>query len=276
MFTLTRTLTFKFGATTYPKGGQYGPLFGRHLDIFYLKSGEVEINLDGITRKFSEGQIGLIYNEHILNFNYSKNTFSNVIWCSTGEINITPGMNKTIKALPSSINYSDDLISLLEMGVNSAQGNEQANRYQRNVLGSAVFAAYAYNASARKKNDVYPASILKVKEFMEHHFVEDYNLNSIAEVFNINPRYLLKLYRQYFHVTPSQYLWNLRTEKALELLFTSKLPISKIAALSGFKNANHFSRYIKEKFQQPPNKLRKNHYYREPERYLNQAEIIKF
>lgn len=276
MFTLTRTLTFKFGTTTYPKGGQYGPLFGRHLDIFYLKSGEVEINLDGITRKFCKGQIGLIYNEHILNFNYSKNTFSNVIWCSTGEINITPGMNKTIKELPSSINYSDDLISLLEMGVNSAQGNEQTNRYQRNVLGSAVFAAYAYNASARKRADVYPASILKVKEFMERHFVEDYNLNSIAEVFNINPRYLLKLYRQYFNVTPSQYLWNLRTEKALELLFTTKLPISKIATLSGFKNPNHFSRYVKEKFQHPPNKLRKNHYYREPERYLNQAEIIKF
>ena len=276
MFTFIKTLTFKFGTTTYPNGGQYGPLFRRHLDIFYLKSGEVEINSDGITRKFYEGQIGLIYNEHILNFTYSKNTFSNVVWCSTGEINVPPGMNKWIKSLPYSIDYSDDLMTLIEMGVNTNPDNDQKMAYKTNVMGSAVFAAYVYNANAREKYNVYPASVLKVKEFMERHFVEDYNLNSIAEVFNINPRYLLKLYKQYFGVTPSQYLWNLRTERALELLFTSKLPISKIATLSGFKNPNHFSRYIKENYNQPPNKLRKNLYYREPERYLDQAEIIKY
>ena len=272
MLTFTKTLSFKFGTTTYPNGGQYGPLFRRHLDIFYLQSGEVEINSDCITRKFSEGQIGLIFNERVLNFNYTKNTFSNVIWCSTGEINIPPNMNTRIKSLPYSIDSSDDLTTLLEMGIN----NNQNNIYKTNVLGSAVFAAYVYKAEANKKDEVYPVSILKVKEFMDHHFDEDYNLSTIAEVFNINPRYLLKLYKKYFNVTPSQYLWSLRTEKALDLLFTSKLPISKIATLSGFKNPNHFSRYIKENFNQPPNELRKNIIYREPDQYLGQAEIIRY
>ena len=267
MFAFTKILTFEFGSTSYPNGGQYGPLSGQRLSVLYLKSGNVKIEMDGSTREYREGQAGLIYNERPVTFHYPENTFSDVMWCCTDNMEISPGIIKKIKKLPSSSDHVDDLVTLLGMGVETARGNEEISRYKTNILGSAVLAAYIYHAESGKKDDIYPVSVLRVKKFIERCFAEDHNLNSIASAFNINPRYLLKLYKQYFNITPSEHLWDLRLEKGLKLLFTSELPISKIATLSGFKNPNHFSRYVKENFNHPPTQLRNKFHQRETEKY---------
>ena len=265
MFIFTKTLTFEFGSASCPNGGQCGPFFGQGLSVFYLKSGKMNVEMDGIAREYREGQTGLIYNERAVKLHCPENTFTDVVWCSTGNMEIPPGIIKKVRNLPRSSGQVDDLVTLLGMGVETARSSGEISRYKINALGSAVLAAYVYHAEPREKNGIYPVSVLRVKKFIERCFAEDHNLNSIASAFDINPRYLLKLYRRYFNITPSEHLWDLRLEKGLKLLFSSDLPISKIATLSGFKNPNHFSRYVKDNFNHPPTTLRNKFHQRELE-----------
>lgn len=63
-----------------------------------------------------------------------------------------------------------------------------------------------------------------------------------------------KIFRQVYHLSPMDYLQQIRLEKARHLLCKSELSVAEIAIACGFDNSNYFSRLFKKKHGVPPTK----------------------
>nr|WP_253285006.1 helix-turn-helix transcriptional regulator [Pseudoflavonifractor sp. MSJ-30] len=67
----------------------------------------------------------------------------------------------------------------------------------------------------------------------------------------------MKLFRQYLHTSPIDYLISYRLKQAAKLLTTTRGSVSAIAEQTGFENVGYFCRKFKAVFSQTPSQYRR-------------------
>ncbi|MBR2564196.1 MAG: helix-turn-helix transcriptional regulator [Paenibacillus sp.] len=96
-------------------------------------------------------------------------------------------------------------------------------------------------------------------DYLDHHYGEDINLNLVADKLNLTPGYLSSIFKEKTNINFSEYLNNLRIERAKELLVNVDLRIQDIAAQVGYQNVNSFIRMFKRRYGLTPGEYRKRH-----------------
>jgi two-component system, response regulator YesN len=106
-----------------------------------------------------------------------------------------------------------------------------------------------------------PASYLikMALNVMSSKFTEDIHLSEIADELCVTPNYLSRLFRQETGRSFSDYLSDLRMEKAIELLKSSKLKIYQIGDAVGYSNPRYFSEWFQKHTGMLPGDYRKHH-----------------
>jgi AraC-like DNA-binding protein len=100
--------------------------------------------------------------------------------------------------------------------------------------------------------------VKEMKEKVEHRFCEElFSINSIAKEMCYSPDYLNRLFRSITNIGFSNYLNNVRLEKATNYLNTSSHTVSKIGKMVGFSNNGYFFTLFKKKYGVTPNQYRK-------------------
>lgn len=94
--------------------------------------------------------------------------------------------------------------------------------------------------------------------YIEEHFREPINEQSVAAALNFHPYYLARLTKRYFGVTPYQYLIQCRIEEGVRLLLHTDQPLGAIASACGFAGLSHFSTVMRRKTGLTPGEIRKN------------------
>ena len=102
------------------------------------------------------------------------------------------------------------------------------------------------------------ATAEQTMKYIEAHFREPINEQSIAAALNFHPYYLTRLTVRYFGLTPYQYLLQCRTEEALSMLLNTDKPVGEIATSCGFVSPSHFSTVIRRKTGLTPGMIRKS------------------
>lgn len=82
--------------------------------------------------------------------------------------------------------------------------------------------------------------------YMKEHYAEDISLESIANKFFLNQTYFSRLFKQCTGSTFTDYLIELRMEKAKELLKTGKYKVYEISAKVGYHSEKYFFRIFKQ------------------------------
>jgi AraC-like DNA-binding protein len=95
-----------------------------------------------------------------------------------------------------------------------------------------------------------------IKVFLESTFMQDHSLAGISRHFGINQSKLKKGFKEVFHVSVIEFLYDLRMEQARLMLCENNMSVGDVAALVGYKNPNHFATAFKRKFSVNPSKLR--------------------
>lgn len=96
-----------------------------------------------------------------------------------------------------------------------------------------------------------------IKELTEHYTDENYQLNSLAAQADMSEVHFRRCFKEIYHVSPQQYLMELRLTNAKELLRYDTTPIAEIAQQSGFADPCYFSRLFKHKTDYTPSQYRK-------------------
>ena len=106
-----------------------------------------------------------------------------------------------------------------------------------------------------EKNDV-PKRIV---EFMKENYSDpDFYMTTLVEEFGLSDKTIAKLIKGYQNMTFSEYLEELRLEKALSLLDNPANNIRYVASASGFSSENTFFKVFKRKFGISPSNYRNN------------------
>lgn len=90
--------------------------------------------------------------------------------------------------------------------------------------------------------------------YMERNYAEKINLQQLADMTHLSISHFSKIFRQVYHLSPMDYLQQIRLEKARHLLCESEFRVSEIAIACGFDNSNYFSRVFKMKHGLSPTK----------------------
>lgn len=100
--------------------------------------------------------------------------------------------------------------------------------------------------------------ICRVKAYIEtHYFDPDLSLNRISDHYEMNPRYLSKLFKEEFGEKFIDYMLRIRLEEAQRLLLETDLPVHNIAERVGYIHVISFHRAFKNALGVPPGDFRK-------------------
>ncbi|MBV9388953.1 MAG: helix-turn-helix transcriptional regulator [Chroococcidiopsidaceae cyanobacterium CP_BM_ER_R8_30] len=105
---------------------------------------------------------------------------------------------------------------------------------------------------ARSPNRLTQQQVTRAIDYMHSHLDQDISLEVLAQIVNISPSHLRRLFKQATGMAPHQYLLNLRVHRAKELLLTRGFSVNEVAAEVGFADQSHLHRHFKRLFGVTP------------------------
>jgi len=103
---------------------------------------------------------------------------------------------------------------------------------------------------------IIPQRYVDVKTFLEQHATDPIQLKDLAALSQVSRPHLVREFTRHFHISPIDYLIQLRVRHALSLLRTTRLSITEISVLVGYDDPYYFSRLVHKRFGQSPRALR--------------------
>ncbi|MFA6625042.1 MAG: helix-turn-helix domain-containing protein [Bacilli bacterium] len=94
--------------------------------------------------------------------------------------------------------------------------------------------------------------IVMAKQFIENNFQFDVKVEDVANSIGITTNYLANVFQKNVHISPKQYLIDVRMTRAKLLLKTEHYKIKDIAKMVGYKNQLHFSNEFKKYYGASP------------------------
>lgn len=95
--------------------------------------------------------------------------------------------------------------------------------------------------------------VQRVREYLEANLTENVTLERLAQIANLSPYHLHRVFCQEIGIPPHQYQTQLRVARAKAFL-SQGLPIGKVAVETGFSDQSHLTRHFKRFVQVTPGK----------------------
>lgn len=94
-------------------------------------------------------------------------------------------------------------------------------------------------------NDV-PFQLKKVTDYIHQNVTEKVTLNELVELTRWKKHHFIKLFTQYIHTTPHQYILKCKIDKCIALMNTTDLSVADISFELGFNSYSSFSKLFKK------------------------------
>lgn len=99
----------------------------------------------------------------------------------------------------------------------------------------------------------------KMKEYINAHYSEEINRNSLAGIVFLNPDYLARLFKKETGQSISGYVQDVRIREAKNLLVSPGVQVNEVALRVGYDNFSYFSHVFRGKTGVTPNEYRQMH-----------------
>lgn len=251
------------GTIIYPPGGTYGPRIQNDYQLVLLHTGAMTIRVDGSPHPVPTGHVAFLKPGHWEEFSFAVNEPSWHRWIAFSlETSLPAEKKRLLDELPFCLPISDSMNQLTDMLI--ALTNREDNRYLEvsRHLAQAAAELYVTESRLRDATVTVHSAVLMTMERIRRGYAEDLSVNQLACEAGISPEHLIRLFRRHQGVTPSQYLWNYRIKRGIELLQSTGLTIGEIAERTGFKTSYHFARAIKRQTGRTPTEVRRESWNR--------------
>lgn len=126
---------------------------------------------------------------------------------------------------------------------------------------NSVFKHYYYNLTLqraeRPKTSAHSVKLSEVCTYIHQKLYSRLTVTEIANFFNVSSRRIHQIFNDTLHVSPKQYISDLKIEKAKQILEKTSMPIIDIADALGYYSAYHFSSTFQRKTGCSPSAYRK-------------------
>lgn len=114
-----------------------------------------------------------------------------------------------------------------------------------------------YKDNVVSRMDLSNETIQRIVEYILANYKDNITLSGTAEMFNMSESSLSKKFKAFTGHRFREYLVDVRTHAAAELLMQSELSMTEIACECGFSDSNTFGDTFKRVFKQSPSSYRK-------------------
>ena len=112
-----------------------------------------------------------------------------------------------------------------------------------------------------KDKQIFSSEVVdKICEYIRNNYYKDINLYQLGRLSFLHPNYLCQLFKKYKACTITEYVTNIRLQKAQEFLSTTNKTIGEIARAVGYKDANYFSRIFSRHLGMSPTQFREDYF----------------
>ena len=117
---------------------------------------------------------------------------------------------------------------------------------------------YAVEQSMGDFHPVRDGRILKAEQILRRGADAALSIASLADECGLSHAQFIRLFRESFGQTPSEYIASMRLQKARELLSQTELSVKRISEICGFENQYYFSNFFKRRVGCAPSVYREN------------------
>ncbi|TCS96805.1 bifunctional transcriptional activator/DNA repair enzyme AdaA [Hazenella coriacea] len=100
--------------------------------------------------------------------------------------------------------------------------------------------------------------IEQIVAWIDQHYYESITLQTLADLFHGSPYHLQRLFKRVKGQSPTEYLQQVRLEKAIHQLVTTNQSIANIGTSVGFSSTPYFTALFKKKTGTTPSSYRKS------------------
>lgn len=239
-----RTGRAAFGEIFYEPGGLLGPRVQPDYQLVWFHSGAGTLMLDGAERALPLGRVHLLSPGGREHFHFSKSGPTHHAWCAVHPGFMPEELRRELSAAPPSVPATPVFGHLAAAAFALPLPLGGPAEREIDFLALACFAEYLRlgrdAASPAEWND--PAH--KARRCLAEHLGEEDCLKKAVKISGVSRNTLIRRFREQFNLTPSRYLWRLRTERGIAMLGETGLTVSEIAYRCGFRTPYHFSRLV--------------------------------
>ncbi len=149
-------------------------------------------------------------------------------------------------------NVRNELCILFEQCLNFSHNNILLEQYVR-----LIWTHIEEMIKSQKHSKGSHVTFMKAKAYVKKHFQHGINRKISSKELGLNQDYLNSLFHKFSGLNFTQYLLQVKLEKANELLHDKELSISQVSKLSGFNSNTYFGRQFKKHYKMTPLNYRK-------------------
>lgn len=230
------------------------PHFHSNIEIVYLMEGELDVTINGISKKLSAGCVSVSNSYDIHSYHTPSYSKSKILIIPTDIVKSFSTMSQTLTfAYPfldvceetEDIDHATDQL----IHFNDTRDSMTAKGHIYVVLGTLISKLGFVNRLVESNSETLMRSILI---YLEKNCLEHLTISDLAKEFGYNKSYLSRLFNSSLGCGFNQYINVLRARHAASLIQNTKNSLMEISYQSGFRSSRTFTRAFKEFYKMTP------------------------
>lgn len=255
---------YLFGRTTYPPRGRCEWRTQRDYQLVVLVSGELRVTVDDTDHDLEPGDAILQLPGHREYYRFSDQTESEHTWCQVSTGSVSPRDRKLLRKVAGPHKASASIHLMIEEGLSARNPAEPCQREAMLALARSCllrFVADSLPAADGNSAPMHPA-LARALEIADAEYASLHSAEDLARRVGISVSRLRSLCRQAKRPSPSDMIWRLKAEHALQMIRSTGLTLGEIADSCGYANPFHLSRSFKRYTGLSPRELRREEWRR--------------
>ena len=256
-------------------------------ELFYMRNGRAEFNIDGKKVSVEKGSAVIIRPETphcfdvkssvadtlVLYFGFAKekNVAGRYQPSLESFFDFAEGDEEKEDALPKdpyiviSGSCKKEISEVMEKIVNERKSDFQSKELMLQILTLELMLVLAralrreWEESLRVKNGKAQELVFIAKEYIDSNYDRGITVASAASYVYLSQGYFTRAFRDEFGISPMSYLMKKRIERACELLSDKQIKVAGVASMAGFSSPQRFNVAFRKQMGITPMEYRKQH-----------------
>lgn len=231
--------------------------------FLFCTAGKGHLVMEGKEYTITPGT-GMYFRPHVAHEYYAEKEPWTTHWIMFNglAVDFIPSIHQMGDSLFFYVHSMDKLTSLHNKIYSAAELNGLLNINEASVLLYQFLLEMnsCIGTTPKNKQDLMTKRFIQVVHYIESNYNQDITLTELSEIAGITPQHFCRLFKNYYHMRPMEYLIHYRIKHAKHLLTSQKeLTLKEIAAQIGFHDLSYFCAVFKKSEGMTPLEFKKMH-----------------
>ena len=238
-----------------PKGLACIPHINAELEVIHVTEGTVEVTVGDTTLSVPRGSAVLIlpYQPHC--FRPLEDATGRVYMFRFRIASEFYNSSCAAGTAPFILKLSPTLDAWLRDSVKLAEAHPDETTAK--ALYYPIIAEYLEQADTSAAHSPHTLLVHRIMDYILNHLQDKITLKTLSAQFGINPASLSKLIKDYTYASFTDFVNNIRIEKAIELFCEQDLSVTEAASHAGFGSVRNFNRVFQDTLGITPSEYRR-------------------